>query len=188
MKIVLIGDSIRMGYMQGVRRRLGTRAEVTWPEANCGNSMQIRENLRQWAIDPRPDIVHLNAGIHDLGWMPEETVPRFTVGAYVRNLRIIIDRLRDGTDAHIIFATTTPFLIPLGPAPLDNCRPAPIVESYNTGAVKLMRKKGIEINDLYGAVMEAGVKECLSEDKIHMNDTGNAVLAEQVAEAIRENL
>src|SRR5690606_35581145 len=88
--------------------------EVVHPRENCANSFNLREHLREWAIDLQPDIVHFNAGIHDLGWMPDEVVPRFTTSAYARNLRIIVDRLRRHTTARLIFATTTPFRCPDG--------------------------------------------------------------------------
>jgi len=185
MRIVLIGDSIRMGYMQRVRQLVGERAEVVWPEANCGNSMMIREHLREWVIDHAPDLVHFNAGIHDLGWMPDETVPRFTISAYVRNLRIIVQRLRRTTQARLIFATTTPFLIPLDAGSKEQCRIAPVVARYNAAAVRLMKSLDVPVNDLYQAAAAAGVSNCLGDDKLHMNDYGNRVLAAAVAAALK---
>lgn len=183
-KIVLIGDSIRGGYMRRVRELVGGRADVVWPDANCGNSMLIREHLREWAIDHNPDVVHFNAGIHDLGWMDGETVPRFTVSAYVRNLRIIVDRLQQATKARLIFATATPFPVPLGDTPPETCTPAPVVERYNRAAVKLMKPRGVAINDLHAAVMNAGILDCMGDDKLHMSDHGNEVLAQQVTRAL----
>jgi lysophospholipase L1-like esterase len=188
MRVVLIGDSIRMGYMHEVRGRLGSRAEVVWPEANCGNTMLIRENLRAWVIDRDPDVVHFNAGIHDLGWMPDERTPRFTISAYRRHLRIIVQRMREGTSARLIFATTTPFLIPLDDRPKARCRIAPVVGRYNGAAVKLMRELDVAINDLYQAVVDAGVCECLGRDKIHMTDYGSTVLAGQVVSSLSATL
>jgi len=180
-KIVLIGDSIRMSYAASVRERLSGRAEVVYPDANCGNSMLVRENLHQWAIASQPDIVHFNCGIHDLGWMPGERVPRFTVSAYVRNLRLIVERLRRETSASIIFATTTPFLKPLDSnVPLEKCKPAAIVERYNTAAVRMMDRLGVPVNDLHKAVMDAGVLECMGEDRLHMSRRGVGVLASAI--------
>ncbi|MFO7870455.1 MAG: SGNH/GDSL hydrolase family protein [Kiritimatiellia bacterium] len=189
MRVVLLGDSIRHGYMRGVRERLGSSADVVWTNDNSGNSMLIREHLREWVLDFEPDIVHFNAGVHDLGWMAEETVPRFTISAYVRNLRIIVDRLRKASDARLIFAATTPFLIPVTKGiPKAKCRPARIVERYNCAAAKLMQSRQVAIDDLYKAVMDAGLHECLGDDKLHMSEYGNEVLAEAVAECIRRNL
>ena len=184
MRIVLIGDSIRMGYMERVRRLIGERAEVVWPEANCGNSMMIREHLSEWVTYHAPDLVHFNAGIHDLGWMPDETVPRFAISAYVRNLRIILRRLRKTTHARLIFATTTPFLIPMDAGPREQCRIAPVVSRYNAAAVRLMESSGVPVNDLYQAAVAAGVSNCLGDDRLHMNDHGNEVLAAAVVASV----
>jgi len=180
-RIVLIGDSIRMSYAESVRERLNGRAEVVWPDANCGNSMLVRENLHQWAIAPQPDVIHFNCGIHDLGWMPGERVPRFTASAYIRNLRLIVERLRRETYASIVFATTTPFLKPLDPSvPLPKCKPAAIVERYNTAAVRVMDDLGVPVNDLHKAIMNAGVFECLGDDRLHMSKRGVDVLASAI--------
>lgn len=184
MKIVLIGDSIRMGYQPLVRERVGRRAEVWGPEANCGNSMLIREHLGEWALEQRADVIHFNAGIHDLGWMPGETVPRFTVSAYARNLRLVVQRLRAGTSARLIWATTTPFLVPMDKRPKERCRIPPIVARYNAAAVRVMAAAGVEINDLYAAILDACIHDCLGDDKLHMSPHGNAVLADAVTRAV----
>ncbi len=188
-KVLLIGDSLRMGYQRRVRELLGDAAVVEAPEENCGHSMWIRERLDEWAIEPDPDLIHFNAGIWDLGWMPGETVPRFTVAAYARNLKLIVERLQRETRAELIFATTTPVLRPLrSDVPNERCEVAPIVARYNAAARKVMDAHDVPVNDLYGAVMQAGVTDCLSADKIHMSPEGSEVLARAVAEAIRRRL
>ena len=188
-KVVLIGDSIRMGYQDRVRQIVGARAEVVAPDANCGNTMLVRENLGPWVIDRAPDLVHFNCGIHDLGWMAGEKVPRFTIGAYVRNLRIIVSRMKESTRARLIFATTTPFLIPcIAEVPKAKCRSAAIVGRYNAAAARLMRRLGVPVNDLNRVVVRAGLHACLSDDKIHMTAEGNEILAQAVAAAILHEL
>ena len=188
-KVILIGDSIRGGYQQRVRQLIGRRAEVWAPRANCGNSFWIRENLNAWVIDRDPDIVHFNCGIHDFGWMPGERVPRFTAGAYARNLRIIVGRLRSETRARLIFATSTPFLRPCAAdLPKLKCTPAPIVQRYNAAARGVMKAHKVPVNDLFAVVMKAGVYDCICQDKIHMTPKGNEALARAVAKAIIRRL
>lgn len=186
MKVVLLGDSLRMGYQELVRTALSGKAEVWAPEDNCGSSFRLRENLQEWAIDQQPDLIHFNAGIHDLGSMPGETVPRFTTGAYVRNLRLILQRIKAGTNAQVIFATTTPFLIPCrAEVPNEQCVPATArVERYNAIALQLMCQMGVPVDDLYRAVLNHGIYRCICEDKIHMTEEGNQVLADAVVQAI----
>ncbi len=64
--IVLIGDSIRMGYQEVVRRELGGVAEVWGPEENGGNSENVLAHLEDWALSRSPDVIHVNCGLHDL--------------------------------------------------------------------------------------------------------------------------
>jgi hypothetical protein len=40
------------------------------------------------------------------------------------------------------------------------------------------------MNGLHGAVVQAGIATCLSEDGVHMTDEGNRVPGQQVARAI----
>lgn len=186
-RVVLIGDSIRMGYQKKVRAALQGLAIVKAPHENCGNSFRLREHLGAWVIAHRPDVVHFNAGIHDLGWMPGEEAPRFTTTTYARNLRLIAERLQRETEATLVFATTTPFLLPFGAeTPPAECTVAAVVARYNRAATKVMQAKGVELNDLYGEVMRAGPQRCLGPDKLHMNERGHAVLSRAVVAAVRK--
>ncbi|MDA0836252.1 MAG: hypothetical protein O3B01_00555 [Planctomycetota bacterium] len=185
-RVLLLGDSIRMGYQDGVKARLKGKAEVISPAANCGHSLMLRENLSDWAIQHQPDIIHFNAGIWDLGRIPGsgEGASRFTIAAYARNLRLVLRRLQRETDATLIFATTTPILD--GPPGVlkGNCSPSPLPARYNTAAIELMNRNGAGINDLHAVVMNTGIYRCLCDDRIHMTRTGNAVLSAAVALAI----
>ena len=74
-----------------------------------GNSRNVLEHLDEWVIAHRPDIVHLNAGLHDMardpGPGPKNRVPLDEYGA---NLRQILEKLLQETDAKVILALTTP--------------------------------------------------------------------------------
>jgi len=182
-KIVLVGDSIRMGYQPLVQRKVGGRAQVWGPAENCRHSLVHRENLTAWAIQTRPDVYHFNCGIHDLVVL--DSAPRFTVSGYVRNLKLIVKRLKAETRARLIWATTTPMLVPRdGVTPKEDSTLDPHVQRYNAAALEVMRAARIEVNDLYGAVIAAGVRECLSDDKCHMTPYGNEVLSDAVVRFI----
>ena len=64
MKVVLLGDSIRMGYQPLVIRKF-EEAEVWGPPANCRHSLWTLDHFDQWVANQDPDIVHVNFGIHD---------------------------------------------------------------------------------------------------------------------------
>ena len=183
MKITLIGDSIRMGYQEFVRRKVGDRAEVWGPTQNCGHSLYHRENLDAWYLEQKPDVIHFNCGIWDcipLG----DGATRFTLSTYVRNLKLVIRRLKGASKARLIFATTTPMLAPRDSTPKGECRIDPAVVQYNEAAVRLAKSSGVEVNDLFGVVVAADVCKCLADDKVHMSEHGNEVLSDAVVRFI----
>lgn len=182
-KIVLVGDSIRMGYQPFVQQKVGSRAEVWGPAENCGHSLVHRESLAAWAIETKPDVYHFNCGIHDL--VPIDSARRFALSGYVRNLKLIVKRLKGETRARLIWATTTPMLVPRdGVTPKSRCRLDRDVQRYNAAALAVMNDNAIEVNDLYQAIMDAGVEECLSDDKCHMAPKGNEVLSDAIVRFI----
>ncbi len=172
-----------MGYQPAVIEKAGERAEVWGPAENCRHSMVHREGLQAWAIDTAADVYHFNCGIHDL--VPFDPGPRFPIDSYVANLRIIVRRLQEASSARLIWAATTPMLVPRdGVTSMADSTLDPDVIRYNEAALDVMRGAGVEINDLYQAVIDGGVLECLSEDKVHMSERGNDVLSDAVVRFI----
>ena len=49
-KLVLIGDSIRMGYQDEVRRQLPTEVEIFTPTQNGGDSRNVKSHLKEWVL------------------------------------------------------------------------------------------------------------------------------------------
>ncbi len=66
--VVLIGDSIRIGYRDIVARELADVADVWGPQENGGTTPNVLVSLHAWVLNrqPPPDLVHINAGLHDL--------------------------------------------------------------------------------------------------------------------------
>ena len=64
--VVLIRDSIRIGYESFVRAELDEIADVWAPEENGGDSRNVLDHLDAWAIDKAPAVIHLNCGLHDM--------------------------------------------------------------------------------------------------------------------------
>ena len=57
--VVLIGDSIRMGYQPGVIDRLKGWADVWGPEQNCRHSIWALDHFQEWVVSHKPDILSL---------------------------------------------------------------------------------------------------------------------------------
>ena len=184
MKLVLIGDSIRMGYQDLVRGKVGDRAVVWSPAENCGNSLMHRQNLDAWYLAPQADVIHFNCGIWDCIPMEQDGEPAFSLGEYLRNLELILRRIKRGSKARLIWAATTPCLAPRDETPKQRCSVHPNFPRYNAAAAELMAAAGVEVNDLYRAIMDAGVCDCLQDDKAHMAPLGNEALSDAVVRYI----
>ena len=67
-RVLLLGDSISLGYTPYVIDRLKGKAFVTRPECNCGPSefyLKERGNIAGWLGENRWDVIHVNFGIWD---------------------------------------------------------------------------------------------------------------------------
>ena len=184
-EVILIGDSIRMGYQETVREELKGVAEVWMPEKNGGNSRNILANLKEWAVSRKPAVVHINCGLHDLKkeFGAEETaVP---LAEYRENVEEILQALLRETDARVIWATTTPVNTEWHHARKGFDRFEADVDAYNREAVAICNRLDIPVDDLYEVIVRAGRDELLREDGVHFKEEGSELLGRAVAEAIQ---
>ena len=188
-KVILIGDSIRMGYCHFVKEQLVDQAEVFFPEENCRFSQNVLVGLSEWkklAGDPRSvDLVHWNCGHWDMARWRGEKQPLNSPAYYGEMLRRIDGHLRVCfPNAKIVFALTTP-MNPDG-SQGENLRTTEDVQKYNTVARSVMNDLGVPINNLF-AVMEKAPSS-LFADHCHFVEDGYRLLAKQVAYTIRPML
>ncbi len=110
-KIVLIGDSIRLGYEAYVRSAFRDIAEIYAPTENCRFTQYVFRYLHEWkSLGNWPDdvdAVHWNAGLWDtICFFGDE--PQTSPTAYAEIIPRIDRRLRHlFPKARIIFATST---------------------------------------------------------------------------------
>ena len=181
-KVLLLGDSIRIGYEPYVRRALSNTATVYTPEENCRFSAYTLNSLRFWLPGfPVPDVIHWNNGAWDYARIFGLDEPEFTPkNEYIRNMLLIARELKK-TGAKIIFSTSLP------------CRPdfprakAEKVAEYNAAIVPELQKQDIEINDLYSAIYPQFM-QLIGEDGLHLTDEGYAMCGKIVAEKIKSCL
>ena len=64
-KVLILGDSISLGYTPAVKRKLAGRANVSRPGCNCGPSQFYLRNMRSWVGTNHWDVIHVNFGIWD---------------------------------------------------------------------------------------------------------------------------
>src|SRR5918912_728842 len=138
-RVMLVGDSIRLGYAPRVAARLAGKAIVVSPPENGGDSANVLAHLDEWVLRERPDVVHLNCGLHDLKRSKADRRHQVELDRYAENLRRIVARIRDGSDAALVFADTTPILDERhARRGTDFDRTEAAVRRYNAAAVAVM--------------------------------------------------
>jgi lysophospholipase L1-like esterase len=186
-RVVLVGDSIRIGYAPLVARRLEGKAIVISPTPNGEDSGNVLRHLDEWVIKEKPDVVHINAGLHDL--KRKDGSYQVPLVEYATNLRTILARIQKGTKAKVVFATTTPIL--------DNRhaqrkagfdRFEADVQTYNAAATSVMKEAGVPVNDLHKVVEDRGREALLGGDGTHYTQDGYERLAAAVTNSILRSL
>ena len=65
-RLLLLGDSIRIGYLPFVTDMLKGEATVHGYEQNAGTTAFTLEHLDAWLEGFPADVIHANNGLHDL--------------------------------------------------------------------------------------------------------------------------
>lgn len=191
-RVLIIGDSISMGYTPFVHEILDGSVGLTRPEGNCGGSLRGMELIDEWLAlgDGSWDVIHFNFGLHDLKHVDPDTgkdsgdpshPSQQTPEQYAANLEYLIGRMK-ATGARLVFATTTPF---------NATQPMPFRDSvqvavYNAAALDVCRREGVAVNDLCGYVLAN--PKMMRPDNVHFYPADSRALAGQVASAILKEL
>lgn len=196
-RVLLLGDSISMGYTPVVQKLLADEMTVLRPMAkngkaeNCGGTNSGVANIDRWLqIDGgKWNVIHFNWGLHDLKHVKADgkatsdlatDPPQATVEVYEKQLREIVGKLR-ATGAKLVFATTTP-----APAePMKVYRNNADVIRYNEAAMRVMKENDIPVNDLY-AFAQPRMKELqIQPANVHFTPAGSEALGAEVVKVIR---
>jgi len=179
--VLVIGDSISIGYTPVVTTLLAGKADVKHNEGNAAHTGTGVAKLEEWLGTEKWKVITFNFGLHDLKIM-ENGKHQVGVVEYETNLDAIAGRL-EKTGARLLYVTTTP--VPEGKlSPLRN--PGDDV-LFNEAALRVMSKHKIPVVDLY-AFAKPRLAEIQGKANVHFNKEGSAMLAELVAKAIEEQL
>ncbi len=178
--VLLIGDSIRMGYDKAVKNTLKNVANVYFPEENCRFASYVLRYLHEYKGilgDKRVDVLHWNAGLWDcLRLFGEEPHTPIEVYAYyIERICIRIKKLFP--EAQVIFATSTSVQSELMSP--DFKRYNEEIEAYNTAAVKVVSQYGFQVNDLYAVSVKLPA-EAHSDAVHYYTPMGTKIFTEQV--------
>jgi len=185
--VILLGDSIRKQYQNAVCAELKGKATVWAPKENCAHTAFTMAHVEKWVKGRNAAVVHINVGLHDLFINARTNRPRHSIDVYADNLQAIFRKLRELTDADIVFALTTP---------VDETRQAtsktygrvvrrnPEITAYNQKAAEIAQAFGVRINDVHATVQNAGVETMISDDGVHLSREGIGPVARQVAQSV----
>lgn len=177
-RVLLIGDSISIGYTAPVRNLLREKANVHRIPTNGGPTTNGLAHLKQWLGDGKWDVIHFNWGLHDLKFMPDGKRQVDTEN-YDKNLRELVRQLK-ATGAKLIWASTTP--VPEGN--LNPPRKSADVVVYNAIARRIMQENKIAVDDLYNFALPR-LAEIQRPANVHYTSQGYDRLAKQVAQSIQ---
>ncbi len=183
--VILIGDSIRMGYQDTVRAQLAGLVDVWGPEANGGTSENVLANLDEWAMSRQADVVHINCGLHDIKTEPGQDAKEVPLATYARNVRSILTQLQAKADTTVIWASSTPVNQECHQRTKPFHRFEADVIAYNAAALAVAKELGVLVDDLFAVVTSAGRDELLIEDGVHFTPSGCDVLGVAVADCIK---
>ncbi len=198
--VLLIGDSISIQYTPDVREQLQGIANVVRPydkkqkkPINCGSTEVGLKGIDQWLGTNHWDVIHFNWGLHDLCYRNPKVTNiyggRDKIGGklsvplaqYKANLEKLVVRLKQ-TGAKLIWAPIT--VVPEG-------EPGRFVGDevkYNQAALEIMRKHGIEVDDLYALSASFPADYFMAPGDVHYADPGIRKLGSQVAGSIQTSL
>ena len=189
-RVLLIGDSISIGYTVPTREALKGKANVHRPRTNCGPTITGLKQIDKWLGDGKWDVIHFNWGLHDLKYMGpngENLVPKEKGGhqqdppaEYEKNLNTLVERMKK-TGAKLIWRNTTP--VPPG----SKGRVVGDSAKYNEIAARVMKKHDLPTHDLF-TISQARMKEIMLPANVHYTKEGSAVLGKAVAKRIEKAL
>ena len=198
--VILLGDSIRMGYRPRVEADLGDGWLVHSPQTNGGTTRRTLAHFDAWvaeparAVGPEGLILHMNCGLHDLAYKREDQdqapadSPDVPLAEYRENVRALIEHAisKAGIEAsRIIWATITPVIEQLHNAQKPFPRRMADVLAYNRVATEQAAALGCRVNDLHTVVEAVGARTLMTGDGVHYSEAGSAHLGKAVANAIR---
>lgn len=180
-KVLVIGDSISIGYTPPLTKLLAGKAVVTHNAGNAAHTANGVAKLEEWLGKENWAVIHFNFGLHDLRRM-DDGKHQILVEQYELNLDRIATRLTK-SGAKVTFATTTP--VPDGKlspprVPGDDVK-------YNDAALRVMKKHGIPVVDLFGFVKPQQTR-LLAKPNVHFEAAGYEALAQQVSAEIEKHL
>jgi hypothetical protein len=180
-RVLIIGDSISMGYTLPLRKYLEAKANILRIPENGGPTSRGIDKVTKWIGDKKWDVIIFNFGLHDLRVM-DDGKHQVEIADYEKNLKIIGQTLIK-TGAKVIFVNTTP----VPKVKMKIVRLDTDVTIYNASANKIMRELKIPVIDLNAAVTPK-IKNFQKPNDVHYLPEGYKFLGQVISVEIAKNL
>lgn len=191
--LLIIGDSISLGYTPFVIENLANKAAVFHNPGNAQHTGTGVAKIEEWVADGKWDIVQFNWGLWDLCYRhPDSKVQgnrdkengklTYTIDEYAANLDSIVSILQRITEAKLIFVTTS--YVPENEAG----RFKNDAIKYNDAAKVIMKKHSVMVNDIYEASIPIHQAFGKGSDDVHYSDQGYKKLSELVTKFLEAEM
>ena len=183
--VLLIGDSISIGYTPFVQKELAGKCNVYRIPENGGDSKKALAQFEYWMGDNQWDVIHFNTGLHDMKRIVDNQLdikgdPVNSPKEYGNNLEEYFQCL-ETTGAKLIWANIT--IVPEGAAGRIKGEEV----RYNQIAEKVRKEHpSIGLNDLYALTAKFTADQ--KPANVHFEEVGKERQGKQVAEHILKGL
>tara|TARA_R110001592_G_scaffold127079_3_gene338633 strand:+ start:560 stop:1222 length:663 start_codon:yes stop_codon:yes gene_type:complete len=192
-RILIVGDSISIGYTPFVKNHFANKAEVVHNPGNAQHTGKGLANIKEWIGDGNWDIVQINWGLWDMCYRhPDSKVQgkrdkikgdiTFELATYKAQLDSIVSIIKQSTDAKIVFVTTS--YVPTKEAGRFTSDPL----KYNAAAKEVMKKHGVVVNDIYKKSIAIHNKYGKGNDDVHYEEVGYKKLSELIIKFLEKEL
>lgn len=191
--ILIIGDSISIGYTPFVKEHFRGKATILHNPGNAQHTGTGMEKIDEWLGDEKWDIVQFNWGLWDLAYRNPKAMAygnrdkingkvTFSVDEYASNLDSLVTMIKSKTDAKLIFVTTS--YVPDEEVGRFSSDP----EKYNAVAKSIMKKHDIEINDIYKTSAKIHKKYGVGSNDVHYSPEGYKMLGEVISSFLEKEI
>ncbi|AKQ46163.1 signal peptide protein [Rufibacter radiotolerans] len=191
--VLVIGDSISIGYFPFVQQGLADKAVLVHNKGNAQHTGTGLKKIHEWLGQEKWDVIQFNWGLWDLCYrLPWEGNKAgksdkvngslaHTPEQYRANLDSLVTILKK-TNAKLLFVTTS--YVPEN-EPGRYVKDAPL---YNAVAREVMKKHGIEVNDIYAGSMEIHQKYGEAPNNVHYTPKGYQELATLITRQLEKKI
>uniref|UniRef100_UPI004047827F SGNH/GDSL hydrolase family protein n=1 Tax=Mariniflexile sp. TaxID=1979402 RepID=UPI004047827F len=192
-KILIIGDSISIGYTPFVKTYFSDVAKVSHNNGNAQHTGTGLQNIEKWLGEDHWDVIQFNWGLWDLCYRHPDSKefgnrdkingkPEFSVDEYAANLDSIISIIKSKTKAKLIFVTTT--YVPKD----EPGRHESDVQKYNDAAKRIMEKHSVVVNDIYDQSVSIHKLYGNGLKDVHYNKKGYEEIGKLIADFLERKM